>query len=382
MSISKRMGAVLCVAVLTSCSDAPITGEPPAVASVSVVPEEGAVVRGGTLTLRAAPRDGLGRPLGGRVVGWTSSEPGTVRPRDPMSGVVVGVQVGGPATIRANVEGRIGTAEVSVLTTGSVVLDEVLARTDEFVGMMLGHAHASMHLNPRFEHAYELKIAMLQQPSLSSDIVRGRYFERVIASGGRDVPVAVVFPADSMRPRTEVAVHEIGRVLPLLEEFMGEPLPAPWVQIWYGFGLGSRGGGGMLNMEDRGTYEAQRSEQSLPYDAILAHELAHSYIGHELLTQFLELYLHNVSRTGSTDVSAWFHTRGYVPGRPENAGLHAIIDIYRIIGHERMSEVYHALHALWPPYGQPLSTAARQAIIDGAPAARQAEVAQKVQMID
>ena len=89
-------------------------------------------------------------------------------------------------------------------------------------------------------------------------------------------------------------------------------------------------------------------------------------------------YGYNVLRTGSTDVGAWTFTRDYVSGREANEGVHALLDVYRLIGRDAMASAYRAVLPLRPPYGQPLSAAARQAFVDAAPAAVKAQVAAKL----
>ena len=69
-----------------------------------------------------------------------------------------------------------------------------------------------------------------------------------------------------------------------------------------------------------GTY----ADRGVPHDAIIGHELGHTYIGHEGLTQFLEVYVYNLVETGSTEFSGWIWTRGeYVPFAADNTGFRA-----------------------------------------------------------
>ena len=371
----------LLLPLLASCGDGPGVSEvPPPVASIQVTPEDGAVVPEGTITLTADIRDSEGRRLTDRIVTWTTTASGTVVSLRP-GGVVAGVELGGPVTVRARVEGVSDSAAVSVVTSGSVLIDGMLRGIDEFVRVMVQNNTDLLPLNPHLSDAIARKITLLSRPGLSSSIVRGQYIESAATSGARDVPIAAVFAADTMRDRVGLAVGELQRALPALESFVGAPLPASHISIWYGFALGSRGGGGSLYMEDQGTYDATRTSAALPYLAIVDHELAHSWIGHESLTQFLELYLYNTTRTGSPDIAHWTHTRGYAPDRPDNTGVHAILDIYRILGLTPMSAAFHELHTIRPPYGLPLSDAARAAIIDRAPADRRADVAALVDRI-
>lgn len=197
---------------------------------------------------------------------------------------------------------------------------------------------------------------------------------------GTSLPVTAVFPLEGMRAEAAQSVRLVASALPVLENFLDTPFSFPYVRIWHGFVLGNSGGGGTLYMEDRGTYEAV-TPPGLPYDAIVVHELSHSYFRHESLTQFLELYGYNVLRTGSTDLGAWTFTRGYVPGRDANEGVHALLDVYRLIGPGAMASAFRAVRQIGPSAGEPLSAAAQQAFVDAAPPAAKADVAASVARI-
>ena len=81
------------------------------VASVPVSPGSAVVVIGDLLHLTATPRDPAGKPLTGRPVTWTSSDPSVAIVSN--SGVVTAVGEGS-ATITATSEGQRGTATVTV----------------------------------------------------------------------------------------------------------------------------------------------------------------------------------------------------------------------------------------------------------------------------
>ena len=149
-------------------------------------------------------------------------------------------------------------------------------------------------------------------------------------------------------------VRSVKLALPILEDFMATPFPRDVIRVWYGFRIGASGSGGRLYMEDKGTYEARMTSSMVIYGAVLPHELSHSYIGHESLTQFLELYVHNVVRTNSTDVESWNFVRNYVPFRDSNEGYAALLDIYQLIGQDAMARAYRKVYSLEPPYGQQL----------------------------
>jgi hypothetical protein len=163
--------------------------------------------------------------------------------------------------------------------------------------------------------------------------------------------------------------------VPLLEDFLAVPFPTQDVRVWYGFKIGNTGGGGSIFTEDRTTYESRTPANRLPFDAILAHEAAHSYFGNESLTQFLELYAYNVIATGSQNVSAWIYLRNWTPGLASNMGIHALLDIYQAIGFDEMSRAYRAIYPLHPGA---LSAAMIQAFANQVNAAQRAFVIEKL----
>jgi hypothetical protein len=106
-----RAPALLLIAglVLGACGDSP--SNPPSVASVSVEPATANLVVAGTLQLTATPRDASGTPLSGRTVAWHSDNQAaaTVTPGGNVSAVAPGT-----ARITATVDGRAGTATITV----------------------------------------------------------------------------------------------------------------------------------------------------------------------------------------------------------------------------------------------------------------------------
>jgi hypothetical protein len=234
--------------------------------------------------------------------------------------------------------------------------------------------------NPQSTSQLQAKIAILQNPSLGADIINGRRWAegQATSMNGRVIPIVTVFPVESMRNEATDAVRTLEPVMPLLESFFDTPFPTPVIRVWYGFVIGNTGGGGVIYSEDRSTYEGRTGPSRLPYDAILCHELGHSYIGTESLTQFLELYAYNVIRTGSTDTQSWIFTRGWVPNLPTNQDVAAVLDIYRLIGHDAMRRAYRTIYPLRPPYGQALSQAVIQAFVAQVPVALQAQVTDKL----
>ena len=102
------------------------------------------------------------------------------------------------------------------------------------------------------------------------------------------------------------------------------------------------------------------------------------YIGNESLTQFLELYVYNTLRGAASDIATWQLQRDCGAMGNSNKDLCAVMDVYRLMGHDPMSRAYAGVVPLRPPYGEPLSPAAIQAFVDRAPVALKAQVEQKL----
>jgi hypothetical protein len=252
---------------------------------------------------------------------------------------------------------------------------EMFRRLDEFIEQSIAYNRELLPLNPSSAAQINQKIAMLERPGLALEVSTARRFAEleITSTSGRPVFAAAVFPIEEMRRDAEGAIDRVGRALPLLERFIRRPFPFDFVRIWYGFRLGSRGGGGSIEAEDRATYAA-RSAAVVPHAAIIDHELAHSYIGNEALAQWLELYVYNIIETRSADVADWAHTRGYAPSAPGNSNVAALLDVYRLIGEEAMSDAFSVLQPLGARYGEPLPAAVQLAFVDRAPTDVQARV--------
>jgi hypothetical protein len=237
--------------------------------------------------------------------------------------------------------------------------------------------------NPQSALQLQAKIVMLQNPALAADIINNRRWAEggVTSKNSQTIPIVAVFPLETMRSEAAQAVRNLEPVLTLLEAFFDTAFPAPSVRVWYGFKVGNSGGGGVIYSEDRTTYESRTGPTRLPYDAILGHELGHSYIGNETLTQFLELYTYNVIRTGSTAPSTWIFVRDWSPGLPANKDVAAVLDVYQLIGHDAMARAYRAIRPLRPPYGSPLSAEVIQAFLAQVPPPQQSQVAEKLARI-
>lgn len=256
----------------------------------------------------------------------------------------------------------------------------MLGMVGPYIDVAIRHVQELMPQNQALVPLLQDRLAMLRTRGLGSDILEGRrYTEGTVPSRlGPPLQVTATFPLEHMRAEAAQTIRLAEAAVPVVEAFVGTPFPTPQIEIWHGFILGHMGGGGTLYMEDRATYEARTPATRLPYDAIIVHELSHSWVGNESLAQFLELYGYNRLLTGSADPLAWPHTRGYVPGREVNEGVHALLDVYRLMGPEAMGAAYRIAIMDYPPYGQPLSARARQAFVDAAPAEARAAVAAKM----
>lgn len=92
---------------------AAVTVTPIPVASVVVTPPTATIDSGATVQLVATPRDASGNVLTGRGASWTSANPTVASVNS--SGLVSGLSPGGPVSVTATVEGRQGSAVVSVM---------------------------------------------------------------------------------------------------------------------------------------------------------------------------------------------------------------------------------------------------------------------------
>lgn len=251
----------------------------------------------------------------------------------------------------------------------SPVVAAMFNALDAYIAGALANERDSLLRNPHLAAYINAKIALLSRPGLGAAISAGGWYAEgsVRSTNGRTLPLATLFPAPEMRAEAELALREIERSLPLLETFLAVPFVDDDIWLWYGFTSGNRGGSGVVSMTDRTNYDARPPSDRIPYDAILVHELAHSYIEHESLTQFLELYAYNVLRTGSPNVQTWLFTRGYTGVASSNTGVAALLDIYQLIGPDAMAGGYRAILPLRPPHGSPLSDSAKEAFVQTLP---------------
>ena len=238
---------------------------------------------------------------------------------------------------------------------------------------------ADLPRNPQNAAYMQAKINMLGDPNLPGTVITNqRWVEGTTSSG---TLVSCVFALDSMRGEAGLAVQIVAGGLPILEDFMGLPYPAAGLRLWYGFVVGNSGGGGSIFSEDRTTYETRTGPSRLPFDAILGHESGHSYIGHESLNQFLELYVYNVRQTGSASIDAWTFTRDWTQGAASNTGVAAVLDVYQLVGLETMKRGYRAMYPQRPPYGGPIPANAINAFVAEVPDSLKAQVAEKLSRV-
>jgi alpha-tubulin suppressor-like RCC1 family protein/uncharacterized protein YjdB len=89
-----------------------LTVAPVPVASVTIAPGNATIQLGQSVQLSATARDAQGNVLSGRPITWSSSDAATATVS--AAGLAAGVAVGGPVTISASAEGKVGVATVSI----------------------------------------------------------------------------------------------------------------------------------------------------------------------------------------------------------------------------------------------------------------------------
>jgi hypothetical protein len=394
----RRQGRVLSAAlavVLAACADGgeivPLPPEPPVAATLQLVSRNPAPGLAGarlpdSVVVRAL--DAQGRPLANVPIGFSASVGGQALPTTAITdaeGYAKAVWQLAPAGSEQRlVIGSSGAQPVNVTARVVTVPEPVrhaLSLLNDYLFNALQNEVLSLPLNPHITPFMQAKIDLMRTPGLGSDILeQGRYAHRsIVTRAGASVPLVAVFPVEGMRAEAVQYMDLIESGVPVLEEFFDMSFPAQSsVRMWYGFKTGMSGGGGTISVEDRTTYDARTQGRFLPYEPGIIHELGHSYVGSESLTQFLEVYGDNVLRTGSRDLAKWTFTRSWVPGRADNEGVHALLDVYQMIGPDAMAAAFRAVVPLRPPYGQPLTAAMQQVFVDAAPAAVKPQVAAKM----
>jgi len=271
--------------------------------------------------------------------------------------------------------GRADTIEARIRTYETEALRGFLAPLPDQIEYFIRKNEELLPRNPHLETEIRGKLELLADPDLEARILNERMYGEALTNtlDGRGIPVLITFPADTMRPGALEDLSRLPDAVAALETFVGMPWPYDFVHEWYGFKTGHSGAWGLIYMEDRGTY----AERGVPHNTIIPHELAHTYIAHEGLTQFLEVYAYNLVETGSVNVEDWIWLRGeYASFAPENTAVYALLDIYQLIGPQSMGRAFKAIIELGAPYGAPLSAAAQQAFIDEAPASVAAQVSE------
>lgn len=113
-----------------------VTARPPAsVATVTVTPREAQVAIGQTVDLDATAYDAAGNALTGRSLSWTSGNEAIASVDD--RGGVTG-RVPGKVTITATVEGKIGTAEITVLAPPPPTVSRIVVEPGSATLVSLG----------------------------------------------------------------------------------------------------------------------------------------------------------------------------------------------------------------------------------------------------
>ena len=356
---------------------ASVTVRPVPVATVTVSLSPTALNTGQVSQGVATARDAANNVMNGLAVTWSSSN--TTVATVSSTGRVTGTAAG-QTTITATIGGTIGSAALTVATAPTdgraQTLASVLQSLPGYITSETAYNQSLIANNPSSATLIQAKIVMLQQSTLAAEIANIPLNAMGVARSqdGRNIPIVSVFPRDSMRAGAAASVGILQLELPVLEGFYGLPIAVNDVRLFYGFTIGNRGGNGSIFSEDEGTYISRTPESRLPFEAIIDHELGHTYMGNESMNQFTEMYVYNVVRTGSTDLQAWTFTRSYAPQTLPHVGVHLLLDVYSIIGVEAMKQAYRACFAIRPPYGDPIPAACIAAFVDRAPAASKVQV--------
>jgi len=116
MQRSVSAGCLVVALVAVACGGSPTgpdgTGEPSAVASISIAPDVAFGALGSTVQLTATPRDADDNPVEGETVTWSVAGTGVVA-IDPSTGLLTSIG-NGAETVRASVGSVSGTLEVTV----------------------------------------------------------------------------------------------------------------------------------------------------------------------------------------------------------------------------------------------------------------------------
>ncbi len=277
--------------------------------------------------------------------------------------------------IVARSAGKTGSAHHRIRVYETELARGLLDGLPAFIESAIRQNQDLLPRNPHLAEEIQAKVDLLSDPELEAAILNEPLYRESAATNrsGTTIPVFITFPADTMEAGALEDLSRLAGTMAILEAFLGVTWPSSSIVEWYGFILGHGGGGGALYMEDRGTY----ADRGVAHDVILPHELGHSYVGSETLTQFLEVYGFNLYESGSAEVEDWSWTRGdYTAFDPGNGAVHALLDIYQLLGPEAMGRAFAELHRIGVPYGSPLSSEARQTFVDEATAEVRDQVAE------
>jgi hypothetical protein len=390
----RTLAAALAAATLAACSDGSTGPQEPTFSGlVQLISRNPAPALAGALApdpITVRVLDAAGHPLAGIPVSFTTRGGEFIHPAQVVTdqaGYASAVwDLGGNGADQATVSVP-GAAPLSLRPHLVTVPGEARAMLAELVEYIPRNRENLVRDLPRNQHIapfMQEKINLLRTPGLGSDILEHRRFEvgGFLSRSGARVPVTAVFPLERMRDEAVHYMHLVEAAVPVLEDFLASPFPTQGgARLWYGFITGMSGGGGTVNVEDRTAYNARTQGRADPYDAGIVHELGHGYVGNESLTQFLEVYGENVLRTGSADIAAWTSTRGWIPGRAQNEGIHALLDIYQLIGREQMAAAYRTILPMRPPFAQVLPQAVKDAFAAAVPEAVRPQVAARLEKV-
>ncbi len=276
----------------------------------------------------ATVHDSGGLPLRGRLITWISNDP-TIASISP-EGRAIG-RMPGVTELTTESEGQSARYDLTVTAPGSdnrqAIIDSMYSQLPWQIIRAITWAEQRLPRNPRSKEFYEELLALLRSPTLEDEIRNRNYVEATVVESidGRRLPIVSMFPRAASRQDAIRANGYVQLGIPLLEEFLQLRFPYSSIRSWYGFYIGNSGGSGTIWTSDQGTYESRQGPVVigyLPFEAIIHHEVSHSYFGNESLTKFLELYVYNRIYTNSLDVESWIFTSGYKPFHYWNNGIH------------------------------------------------------------
>jgi hypothetical protein len=265
----------------------------------------------------------------------------------------------------------------------SVRLTNILSSLEYIISSELEIVENTLPDNPHLTSELNEKIDLLKNPDLINTILEEElyYIDFYLSNDGRAIPITIVFPELEMKKDAINMVEKSKIALFHFENFLFS-YPHDGLGIKYGFRIGACGGGGGIKIEDRKTYDSRFEEGMVPYDAIIYHEIGHSYVGNEQINQFLEIYVYNLINTGSSKFGDWIYVRSYYTWEFDRNGYIALLEIYQLIGEDKMANAYRIVCEINPAYGEPLPQECIQAFIDQAPEHLRLQVTEHAYNID